>query len=198
LGLLLHAMDTSADILCMLQTFVTMHACRRAGISIGSNVLVCGADIDQGRLNKAKDLGADYIIKVDPTKDSRDVAKKIVDSLGPADQAIECSGAESSFHAAIYATKSGGTLVVVGLGKPDVKFPIVDALVREVDIKGIFRYVNCYPTALTLVASGAVNVKPLITHHFKLEQSLEAFETSRTGAGGAIKVMIHCNEGYQI
>lgn len=55
-----------------------------------------------------------------------------------------------------------------------------------------------YPKALALVASGAVNVKPLITHHFKLEQSLEAFETSRTGAGGAIKVMIHCEEGYQI
>jgi len=68
---------------------VAVHACRRAGISIGSNVLVCGAgpiglvnlltakacgaskvaitDIDEGRLNKAKDLGADYIIKVDPT-----------------------------------------------------------------------------------------------------------------------------------
>ena len=40
------------------------------------------------------------------------------------------------------ATKSGGTLVVVGMGKPEVKFPIVDALVREVDIRGIFRYVN--------------------------------------------------------
>jgi len=53
-----------------------------------------------------------------------------------------------------------------------------------------------YPTALSLIASGAVNVKPLITHHFKLEQSLDAFETSRTGAGGAIKVVIHCNEGY--
>ena len=55
-----------------------------------------------------------------------------------------------------------------------------------------------YPQALALVASGAVNIKPLITHHFKLEQTLEAFETSRTGAGGAIKVMIHCDEGYQI
>ena len=54
-----------------------------------------------------------------------------------------------------------------------------------------------YPRALALVASGAVNVKPLITHNFKLEQTLEAFETSRTGAGGAIKVMIHCDEGYQ-
>lgn len=42
----------------------------------------------------------------------------------------------------LQATKSGGTLVVVGMGKPEVKFPIVDALVREVDIRGIFRYVN--------------------------------------------------------
>jgi L-iditol 2-dehydrogenase len=43
-----------------------------------------------------------------------------------------------------------------------------------------------------MVASGKVDVKKLITHHFKLEETLEAFETSRTGAGGAIKVMIHC------
>ncbi|CAH3121192.1 unnamed protein product [Pocillopora meandrina] len=199
---------------------VAVHACRRAGISIGSNVLVCGAgpiglvnlmtakacgaskvaitDIDEGRLNKAKELGADYIFKIDPSKDSRDIAKEIENSLGAADQTIECTGAESSFHTAIYATKSGGTLVVVGMGKPVVQFPIVDALVREVDIRGIFRYTNCYPAALALVASGKVDAKPLITHHFKLEQSLDAFETSRTGAGGAIKVMIHCNEGYQI
>lgn len=199
---------------------VAVHACQRAGVSIGSKVLICGAgpiglvnlmtakacgaskvtvtDIDKGRLNKAKELGADFVIKVDPKKDSKDLANKVIDSMGPADQTIECSGAEASFHAAIYATKSGGTLVVVGMGKPAVNFPIVDALVREVDIRGIFRYVNCYPKALALVASGAVNVKPLVTHHFKLEESLAAFETSRTGAGGAIKVMIHCNKGYKI
>ena len=51
-----------------------------------------------------------------------------------------------------------------------------------------------YPTALSLVASGAVNVKPLVTHHFDLKESVDAFETSRTGSGGAIKVIIHCNK----
>ncbi|MPC76215.1 Sorbitol dehydrogenase [Portunus trituberculatus] len=43
-----------------------------------------------------------------------------------------------------------------------------------------------------MIASGKINVKPLITHRFKLEESIKAFETAATGAGGAIKVMISC------
>lgn len=43
-----------------------------------------------------------------------------------------------------------------------------------------------------MVASGAVNVKRLITHNFTLENALEAFEVAKNGTGGAIKVMIHC------
>ena len=34
--------------------------------------------------------------------------------------------------------------MLVGMGKPEINFPIVDALVREVDIRGNFRYVNWY------------------------------------------------------
>ena len=50
-----------------------------------------------------------------------------------------------------------------------------------------------YPIALDLVASGKVNVKPLITHRFKLEQSHDAFKTSGAGTN-AIKVMINCEK----
>ena len=45
-----------------------------------------------------------------------------------------------------------------------------------------------------MVASGKVNVKPLITHHYQLEQSLDAFQQAKTGDDGAIKVMIHCGK----
>lgn len=37
-------------------------------------------------------------------------------------------------------------------------------------------------------------MKPLITHNFKIEESLEAFKTAETGIGNAIKVMIHCDQ----
>ncbi|KAK3739024.1 hypothetical protein QZH41_010483, partial [Actinostola sp. cb2023] len=211
---------------------VVVHACRRAGVAMGNNVLVCGAgpiglltlltakacgativtitDLDEGRLAKAKELGADYTIKVE-SRDGKEVAKKVMEAMGPADKTIECTGVESSIHTGIYfstgypllvlinyflfeATKSGGIMALVGLEENEIKIPIVEAIVHEVDLRGVFAGANCYPAALALVASGAVNVKPLITHHFKMGEFLEAFETSRTGAGGAIKVIIHCNE----
>ena len=50
-----------------------------------------------------------------------------------------------------------------------------------------------YPKALELVASGQVNVKPLVTHRFSLEESHKAFVTAKTCAEPTIKVMIKCS-----
>lgn len=66
--------------------------------------------------------------------------------------------------------------------------PIVNAAVREIDIRGVFRYANCYPAALSLIASGRIDVKPLITHRFDITESVQAFEMAESGQ--AIKVMV--------
>lgn len=49
--------------------------------------------------------------------------------------------------------------------------------------------------AIAMLASGKVNVKPLVTHRFPLEQALQAFETTRQGVG--IKVMLKCDQSDQ-
>lgn len=46
-----------------------------------------------------------------------------------------------------------------------------------------------YPAALEIVASGYVDVKPLVSHHFDLSDVHEAFRVASQGEG--VKIMIH-------
>ncbi len=70
----------------------------------------------------------------------------------------------------------------------------MNAAVREIDIRGVFRYANCYPAALSLIASGRIDVKPLITHRYTINESVQAFEMAESGQ--AIKVMVSSISRY--
>lgn len=195
---------------------VGVHACNRGGVRLGHLVLVCGAgpiglvsllvaramgakavaitDLDEGRLKVAESLGASAALCARNRTPSELAAEAVKALGGMPDVVIECSGAEPSIRTGIAACVSGGCMVLVGMGKAEVTLPVVEAAVREVDLRGIFRYANCYPTALALVASGTVDVKPLITHRYDLQEAVQAFDHAKTGRDGAIKVMIDCSK----
>lgn len=155
-----------------------------------STVLI--TDLLEDRLTVAKNVGADLTLKIEKTDKEEDILKKISALMPNApEKTIDCSGAEITNRLSILATRNGGVAVLVGNGPLNVNVPLVNALSREVDIRGVFRYCNDYPTALALVASGKCNVKQLVTHHFDITETKDAFNTSRHGLGGAIKVMIH-------
>jgi L-iditol 2-dehydrogenase len=104
---------------------------------------------------------------------------------------ISSSGAEPSIDLAIRGTDAGGKVLLIGRSaKSHVNIPLFDAADREIDLMGSFRYRNTYPKALALVASGQVNVKPLVTHYYPLSKVLDAFEHGESGRDGAIKVVI--------
>jgi len=111
------------------------------------------------------------------------------------DVIIEATGAAVCIQTGIYLIKPAGTFVQVGMGAADVNFPIVIALVKEILVRGSFRYgPNDYELAISLVAQGKIDLKPLVTHRFKFDDAVEAFEATKSGKGkdgkGVIKAII--------
>ncbi|KAH9423985.1 hypothetical protein DERP_005570 [Dermatophagoides pteronyssinus] len=194
---------------------VVIHACRRVQVQVGDSVLVCGAgpvgvmamlaakafgchkvcitDVKPSRLEMAKKMGADHVYCVDTTKAMTDkqLASEIIELIGqPVDICIECSGFESSQSMAIYATRPGGRIAIVGLGAPANRVPLSTATMKEIDLIGICRIKDDYPLAIRLIETGRINVKPLITHRFQIDKALDAFKLLQSGTESVMKVLI--------
>ncbi|CEP03158.1 hypothetical protein PBRA_002918 [Plasmodiophora brassicae] len=196
---------------------VGVYACQRGQCQPGQTVAVFGAgpiglvsmiaafafgavrvivtDISDERLEFAKSMGASAVVNVKALNEKEVAAAIIGANQGePVSLSIECSGSERAVRPAILCTQPGGCVTLVGMGNDNANIPIIDAAVRQVDLRGIFRYKNTYPTCISLLERGLVNVVPLITHRFSLEtwdhdNLIDGFETARTGRDGAIKVM---------
>ena len=140
----------------------------------------------------AKQLGATTTYTIVKKKPEAETIAELHATLGYQPGIIlECSGASSSIRLGMLACKARGVVVLIGMGADEVKVPLLSASCREVDIRGIFRYKNSYPKAINLISSGIIDVKPLISHRFKLEEAYQAFELARSGKG--VKIMIDCS-----
>jgi len=196
---------------------VAVYACKRANISqgLGQKIMVTGAgpvglltalaakamgaedvcilDVNESRLKFAQSLGIKKTLLVNTKLDTEALSDQVVSLLGDSpDITLECSGAEQSLNVAIYVTKDGGNVIMVGLNHNKITVALSSAACREVNLLGIKRYRHSFPLAIYLVSSGKLDVKPLITHRFKIEESLQAFEIASSLTSGAIKVQIEC------
>lgn len=61
---------------------------------------------------------------------------------------------------------------------------------NEIDLRFQFRYHDTYPKAMRLVSEGLINLKPLVTHRFSLQDGLEAFAAASNPKARAVKVQI--------
>lgn len=107
------------------------------------------------------------------------------------DVAFETAGSLPTTRLTLAAPKPGGVAVLVGLPPdPEVSLDIVSAASREVTLRGVFRYANCYPAAVELAASGRVNLDALVTHRFPFAQTPDAFAFADREKRTSMKVMI--------
>jgi D-xylulose reductase len=189
---------------------VGMMAATRAQITPGDIALVYGAgpiglvtamcaiaggcskviisDIQQPKLDIAKSFNG--FIPVNSAKE--DLAKIVLAETRNrgVDIVFECSGNEKVASQVVSPLRPGGTIVHVGIPLENVAWDIAAAIVKEARIEHVFRYAHVYPKALDLMASGKLQVKKLITHHFNFSDSVAAFEFAKNMPADGVKVHI--------
>jgi D-xylulose reductase len=107
-----------------------------------------------------------------------------------ADVVFEASGSPRVYDDILRAARPGGAIVLVGLPPGTVPFNVNNAIAREVRIETVFRYANVFDRALALIASGKVNLNPLISGTFPFKDSMAAFERAAQGLPSDIKLQI--------
>jgi D-xylulose reductase len=158
---------------------------------------VIAIDIVLSRLEFAKTYAATDVFLPpvpNPNESGMEYSKRCADTMmkefglrerggiNVVDVVVDASGAEPSIQTGLHVVKAGGTFVQLGMGTPDVQIPMTLMLIKEVTVKGSFRYgPGDYPLAISLVAQGKVDLKPLVTHRYPFDQAIEAFKATQAG-----------------
>jgi L-iditol 2-dehydrogenase len=118
------------------------------------------ADLDQSRLNLARTVGATDLIAA-----GTDPAEAVLEHTSGTgvDVAIEAVGRTETVQASIDSVRKGGTVVLVGNVAPEVALPLQKVVTRQIRLQGSCASAGEYPRAIELLASGALQVRSLIT-----------------------------------
>ena len=141
------------------------------------------------RVEAARAAGATWV----GNPDKQDIVKEILKRQPyGVDVAFECAGQQETIDQSVELLRPGGTLILTGIPRTDRISLAIDLIRRkEITIVNIRRQNQCTQKAIDLIASAKVNVDFMITHHFGLEQTQEAFDLVAGYRDGAIKAMIH-------
>ncbi|MHA6689947.1 NAD(P)-dependent alcohol dehydrogenase [Devosia sp. A449] len=107
-----------------------------------------------------------------------------------ADVVFECSGHPSAFKTLFATPRPGGCVVFVGMPVDRFDFDLVAAQAKELRMETVFRYANMYPRAIELIASGKVDLNPLISKTYPFADSVAAFDRAVEGRSTDIKLQI--------
>jgi L-iditol 2-dehydrogenase len=144
-------------------------------------------DVDSTRLKLAKELGATETILADADTLAR--VSALSGGMG-VDVALEAVGRTETIKSAIQSVRKGGTVVLVGNISPEVTIPLQVVVSRQIRLQGSCASSGEYPRAIELMATGAINVKPLISAIAPLEDGPRWFERLYSHEPNLMKVVL--------
>ena len=189
---------------------IAVHAANRTPVSLGDTAVVVGSgmigllviqamrlagcgqiiavDLEENRLLKAKELGADIGLKGDAVDVPAEV-RKLTGGRG-ADVVLEVVGVAATVNTAIACARKGGTITLVGNLAPKVEMPLQAIVTKELTIHGSCASRGEYPACIELLERRAIRVDPLITATISLQDGPAWFQRLYAGEPGAMKVIV--------
>jgi len=107
-----------------------------------------------------------------------------------ADIVFECSGAAPAILGLPALARPGGAIVLVGMPVDPVPVDIVGLQAKELRVETVFRYANVYDRAIALIASGKVDLKPLISASIPFQDSIAGFDRAAQARETDVKLQI--------
>lgn len=143
-------------------------------------LIVCGVTGDVSRLGVAGTLGATHTVNVDETSPV-EVVRAIGDGLG-ADLVIDATGASAPLKLALEAVRPGGQVTKVGWGPQPLGFSLDPLVQKAVTLRGSFSHTfKNWEKVVAMLASGQINLEPIISMTTTLEEWRDCFEGMDSG-----------------
>jgi L-iditol 2-dehydrogenase len=189
---------------------VAVHAVERTPVSLNDTAVVAGAgmigllviqalrargcgriiaiDLDAGRLDLARRLGADVGLK----SDAVDAVAEVLELTGGrgADVAFEVVGITPTLKLATQSLRKGGALTLIGNLAPTTELLQQVVVTRELTVYGSCASRGEYPACLDLITRGSIDVDPIISAVVPLADGAAWFERLYRGEPGLMKVIL--------
>jgi len=166
--------------------------CATAGAKLSGASMVIGVDRLPERLRVARQLGADHVIdssRVDPVAE----IMRLTEGRG-VDIAIEALGLQETFEASLRVLRPGGTLSSLGVYSTDLTIPLGAFSAGLGDHRIVTTLCpggkERMRRLMAAIAGRRVNLEPLVTHRFKLDDIEAAYELFSHQRDGVLKVAI--------
>ena len=166
--------------------------CATAGARLAGATTIIAVDGVPARMEVSRRMGADHVVDfkaVDPVAE----IMRLTDGRG-VDVAIEALGTQATFAGALRVLRPGGTLSSLGVYSSDLTIPLDGFAAGLADLKIVTTLCpggkERMRRLMAVVASGRVDLKPLVTHRFKLDQIEAAYDLFSHQRDGVLKVAI--------
>ena len=190
---------------------VGVHAVTKARINPGDSAVVLGAgtiglvtalsaiaagcaqvyvtDLLAHKLEIASNLNPAITAVNAKKEDLASVVKKGTDGWG-ANVVFEASGSPHAASRIFDALAPSGCVVMIGGQDAPISYDVGAAMIREARVESVFRYAHVFPRCVSMLSSGNINVKPLITSTFGFDESIHAFDIASSAPQTEVKMQI--------